>query len=633
MSSTFQLQVGAKGTLQALKATWLKKNNDTGYHVKVSQSMLKPKSRYFSVCFSAPSSKWKQAEGCRAHIKAVGASPDEMSITSVNTVHTCVACTGRKRNYLTRDIAQVSNVLELYQPTASKSGNAAQFMTITQAATGISMKKGQACLAIREKSNDTIEAQIGQYFWLPSLFQSYVDSDPAGTYILEDIDCPWNEENRQFYRCYACLSTAKTFWTHGGIKLTICDGTHTKSSTFKHIILIAVTFDGNDQVIILSFAVVSVENADNWVWFKERLDDDFPGYNVWMSDADKGIRSNAFSLSMSQSESFTLSRCARHMAENCRENCQAGVMNEDDKNLVVLLAKARTEEEYLNRLGNIMERNSAWGHWLDERKEQFATVAFLDNGVRRFGKVTSNGVENVNGALNDIRALPIVAMIEGMLKYQRGHYFKRQNLAAEWVQQGRRLTRYAEHSDEKSGGSASKRTVEMLQSEHPTYRARVSSAIAGATFLEVAINVEDKVIMCPCRIFEEYGVPCVHAKALMLRVPGRGATVDWYDARYHVESYRKAYSGQIPAMTTAGKLQADSTFLPPEHKRPAGRPSKKRKERAHLRVTSVQRECKACGTLGHFASTCKTPSTEFRLLKHKENALKWCQQNESYSFE
>jgi hypothetical protein len=165
MSSTFQLQVGAKGTLQALKATWLKKNNDTGYHVKVSQSMLKPKSRYFSVCFSAPSSKWKQAEGCRAHIKAVGASPDEMSITSVNTVHTCVACTGRKRNYLTRDIAQVSNVLELYQPTASKSGNAAQFMTITQAATGISMKKGQACLAIREKSNDTIEAQIGQYFW------------------------------------------------------------------------------------------------------------------------------------------------------------------------------------------------------------------------------------------------------------------------------------------------------------------------------------------------------------------------------------------------------------------------------------------------------------------------------------
>ena len=82
-----------------------------------------------------------------------------------------------------------------------------------------------------------------------------------------------------------------------------------------YIVLIAVTFDGNNQLTLLAFAIVDVENADNWLWFKECLENDFAGFNVWMSDADKGIRSNRFTLSMTQTE-IVLSRCARHL-EHC----------------------------------------------------------------------------------------------------------------------------------------------------------------------------------------------------------------------------------------------------------------------------------------------------------------------------
>jgi hypothetical protein len=92
---------------------------------------------------------------------------------------------------------------------------------------------------------------------------------------------------------------------------------------------------------------VDVEDSFNWVWFKENLEEDFPGCTVWMSDADKGIRSNDFSLSMSQSTTpFVLSRCARHLAENCKENC-SGTMNEDQKSLIIELAKSRTEDIYI----------------------------------------------------------------------------------------------------------------------------------------------------------------------------------------------------------------------------------------------------------------------------------------------
>ena len=131
--------------------------------------------------------------------------------------------------------------------------------------------------------------------------------------------------------------------------------------------LIAATFDGNNQVTVLAFAVVEVENAENWVWFKQCLDQDFPGYKVWMSDADKGITSNAFAMSMSQStgdDEFVLSRCARHLAENCREACK-GTMNESQKSLIILLAKSRTQDIYTKRLEGIKALNEDWAVYLD----------------------------------------------------------------------------------------------------------------------------------------------------------------------------------------------------------------------------------------------------------------------------
>jgi hypothetical protein len=98
------------------------------------------------------------------------------------------------------------------------------------------------------------------------------------------------------------MSIAKHFWRHAVIEMCVCDGTFTRLNAFKHIILIATTYDPNNNITIMAQAVVDCENAHNWVWFKEHLERDFPGITVWMSDADKGIRSNAFSLSMSQSE-------------------------------------------------------------------------------------------------------------------------------------------------------------------------------------------------------------------------------------------------------------------------------------------------------------------------------------------
>ena len=126
---------------------------------------------------------------------------------------------------------------------------------------------------------------------------------------------------------------------------------------------------------------------------------------------------------------------------------------------------------------------------------------------------------------------------------------------------------------------------------------------------------------------------CPHTKSLLLHLGAVGVDKGWVLSRYHTETYSASYSSSIPGMCVAGKLSADETYCPPDYKRSAGRPSKKRKDRAKLRSTTIQRECKACGELGHFAISCPNPSTEYRFKKHKEKALLWCKAQETIAIE
>lgn len=257
MASTMTLKLGAAGKLTDVKSAWLRHNQQSGLQVQVGYNTVKPsKALFLSICHASKKTGWATAtDCCRAHAKATGASRDEMVTTSLDLVHTCGAqSVRRKRNYCARDIAEVSSIVDVHQPAASRAGNAKQCINMVKQATGVTVKTGQANCAIRSKSHHSIEAQVGQCMWPPSLFRAHEQDNPAGTHIHESLPCSWNTKLRQFGRCYVATSCAKTFWQHAGIGLTVCDGTHTKGSAFKHTLLLAVTFDGNNQVTILAWA-------------------------------------------------------------------------------------------------------------------------------------------------------------------------------------------------------------------------------------------------------------------------------------------------------------------------------------------------------------------------------------------
>ena len=118
-------------------------------------------------------------------------------------------------------------------------------------------------------------------------------------------------------------------------------------------------------------------------------------------------------------------------------------MNQEQRNMIIDLAKSMTEDVYQKCLGEIRKMNAKWAEYLDERKEQFVTASFLQRGYRRYGKVTSNGVENINAVLGDARGLPIVYLIEAIIQYQIDKFTERQVIANAWVQDGKPLTGYA----------------------------------------------------------------------------------------------------------------------------------------------------------------------------------------------
>jgi uncharacterized membrane protein len=158
MTSTLQLTVGNKASHGLITTGWLKYNNQPGYCVHTSQNIQSPIARFFLVCYSAPIKKVKD----RKEAVLLGPNRDKMEIVSVDLVHSCERNTKRKRNYLTKEIQNVSDVLKVYQP--AKYGNTRQFKEMTKAATEVTIKNSHAYVAICGKTNKTCAIEINSRF-------------------------------------------------------------------------------------------------------------------------------------------------------------------------------------------------------------------------------------------------------------------------------------------------------------------------------------------------------------------------------------------------------------------------------------------------------------------------------------
>ena len=146
------------------------------------------------------------------------------------------------------------------------------------------------------------------YRGLPAYIDALVSADPLGRFILDTEERSW-----QFQRLFICLSSSQEIFTHCP-KFLACNGTFTKAR-FRQILLFATAIDGNDEIVLLAWAVVESENEDSWAWFFEHLKHALPelASNVFtlISDRDKGLIKADCAFPKA-----TQAYCCLHIAEN-----------------------------------------------------------------------------------------------------------------------------------------------------------------------------------------------------------------------------------------------------------------------------------------------------------------------------
>jgi len=97
------------------------------------------------------------------------------------------------------------------------------------------------------------------------------------------------------------------FFVSASRSILAVDGTFL-NSLFKGVLLIAAQKDANNQIVILAFAVVGVENAYNWQWFLRNFYLDFPGTTVILADYHSGL-----DRVRKASKEIKFARCVKHM--------------------------------------------------------------------------------------------------------------------------------------------------------------------------------------------------------------------------------------------------------------------------------------------------------------------------------
>ncbi|GJR61831.1 calcium/proton exchanger [Tanacetum coccineum] len=154
----------------------------------------------------------------------------------------------------------------------------------------IDVSLGQCTRAKQLALFDNEGGLIEHYGKLYQYRQALLESNPGSTCRL-DVDESANG-SATFKRIYICFKGVKDGWLAGCRKVIGLDGCFLKH-TCRGELLTAMGRDANNQMYPIAWAVVRVENADNWGWFLHLLHDDLSlndgnGITI-ISDSHKGL--------------------------------------------------------------------------------------------------------------------------------------------------------------------------------------------------------------------------------------------------------------------------------------------------------------------------------------------------------
>ncbi|XP_057775820.1 uncharacterized protein LOC130994774 [Salvia miltiorrhiza] len=436
---------------------------------------------------------------------------------------------------------------------------------------------------------ETLRGSVtAHYAKLRSYLAEMMTSDPEGKF---ELLC---SEGAIFRGLYIGFSSLVKGFKAGCRPIIGLDGCFLKTH-LGGILLCAVSKDGNNQMYPLAWAVVEVENEENWKWFIERLMEQLGteqgGGYTFISDQQKGLTKSLADLAPMVEHR----NCARHAYANWNKKNKGIHL----KNMFWSCVRSTYLEEWQMAVDEMRKENEqAYLDFMEREPAKFCK-AFISTHCK-CDMVDNNISETFNGYIVKSRGKHIITMCEEIRCYVMERQYKKLSEAG---------------SMKDTMCFRIRKTVEELKFKsrycdvHPAVGGLYEVHLYDDKFI---VSLEEKV--CSCRSWELSGIPCLHATAAIMYM--KEGVEEYVHDYYSIERYKRAYENGIKPLR-GEKMWPHAEgwpVQPPAFSKRAGRPKKKR-VREHnekqptnpnkLRRFGLVMTCKNCWQKGHNTRGCK----------------------------
>ncbi|KAF7833315.1 uncharacterized protein G2W53_015648 [Senna tora] len=249
---------------------------------------------------------------------------------------------------------------------------------------------------------------VASYNKLPSWMAAMQQAMPGIVVSFQTVDMPGDDSVVQFKRLFWASKPCIDAWWQLKPMLQV-DGTFLYG---KFSLLIAMGQDGNRNIVPVAFALVEGETEFAWLWFLWRLREHVAKDCEVCLFSDRGTGLLAALDNPGTGWQPPLGHnvfCIRHVASN---------LNSKFRNRVIRALSMKAGHEYTERgcqrrLDRICLLNKDAANWIDKIPRQKWARAY-DEG-RRYGHMTTNFAECMNGVLKGVRCLPVTVLVQATL--------------------------------------------------------------------------------------------------------------------------------------------------------------------------------------------------------------------------
>ncbi|KAF8389146.1 hypothetical protein HHK36_025839 [Tetracentron sinense] len=430
------------------------------------------------------------------------------------------------------------------------------------------------------------------YNQLPWFCEKLVETNPGSVAWLST-----NDDSR-FQRLFVSFHASIYGFQNGCRPLLFLDATSLKSK-YHEILLAATAVDGDDGIFPVVFAVVDVENDDNWHWFLEQLKSVVSTSRsiTFVSDRDKGLRKFVLEVFENAHHGY----CISHLVENFKKNLKGPFRGDGKRSLAgIFLAAAHAPrlDEFRRCTERMKSVSSEAYNWVMQSEPEYWSNALFRG--ERYNQITLDILKSLNNWLMEVRELPITQKIDFIRSKMMELFHIRRDDSSRWS------TKLTPSKEEKLLEEAQKAgSLRVLFSSDSLFEVHDDSINV------VNIDQWD----CSCQGWKITGLPCCHAIAVFNCT---GRSVYGYCSRtFMTESFHLTYSESINPVPDIGKpldkeaISETVQVHPPRTHRP---PSQRKRKRTKSRqVIKRPLSCSRCKGSGHNRATCKESNTSSTL--------------------